>query len=376
MADDLYAEFRAHCRELLAREAVPHRDEWERAGMVDRAMWRAAGQAGLLGRGVPPEHGGVGEPAFSHAAVFAEELVRADVTAPGFIAHNDVVASYLHPRSTPEQRERWLPGLCSGEIVAAIAISEPAGGSDVAAMTTTARRDGDHYVLDGSKAFVTNGVNADLVLVAARTSPDQGARGLSLIVVERGTPGFHRGDPLQKMGWHASDTCDLRFSDCRVPVANLVGREGLGSAHMMAGLPRERLSIAVVAVASAEQTLEQTLGHARERHAFGAPIGSLQHNRFVLASLDTEVRLARLLLDHSIEELDAGRLTVTDAARVKWWTTELQVRVADRAVQLHGGLGYLRDHPIARQWANSRVQTIYGGTTEVMKELIGRSLGL
>ncbi|NDL55832.1 acyl-CoA dehydrogenase family protein [Phytoactinopolyspora mesophila] len=374
--DPDHEAFRQRCRDFLERDVVPHHAQWERDGIVGRDFWRGAGKAGLLAMGAPAELGGAGRPEFRYAALLTEELIRARVTAPGIVAHNDVAASYLLARTTPEQRSRWVPGLAAGELVAAIAISEPTGGSDLAALRTTARREGEHYVLNGEKAFITNGENADVVVVACRTSDAPGTRGISLIVVERGTPGFTRGERLPTLGWLASDTCNLRFEDCRVPAENLIGAEGAGSMYLMSGMPRERLSIAVVAVSAAELVLADALEHARTRQAFGGTLGSLQHNRFTLATLDTEVSIARVFLEHCIDELDEGRLTVADAAKVKWWTTELQVRVADRALQLHGGHGYLAGNDVSREWINSRVQTIYGGPTEVMKELIGRSLGL
>ncbi|MFV0130216.1 acyl-CoA dehydrogenase family protein [Streptomyces sp. HMX112] len=371
-----HEDFRAMCREFLAREAVPYHAQWEKDGIVSRELWRKAGKAGLLGMGVPTEYGGGGERDFRFPTVLTEELIRAGVTAPGFVAHNDVIATYLAERTSPEQRERWLPGLCSGELIAAIAMSEPDAGSNVADIRTTAVLDGDAYVLNGQKTFITSGENADLVVVAAKTEPKRGAQGISLLVVERGMPGFTRGKRMEKMGWQASDTCELFFDDCRVPVPNLIGKQNAGSAYLMAGMPRERLSIAAVAVASAEKMLADTLEYARTRQAFGQPIGSFQHNRFVLATMETELTIARVFLNHCISEFNAGRLTVADAAKAKWWTTELQVEVANRCLQLHGGAGYLKETPISREWANSRVQTIYGGTTEIMKELIGRSLGL
>ncbi|MGL4745149.1 MAG: acyl-CoA dehydrogenase family protein [Dermatophilaceae bacterium] len=366
--------FRATVREVLHEHATPHHDAWEREGRTPREFWRAAGAGGLLAPAAPPELGGAGLTDPRYAAAVAEELVRAGLTAPGIVAHNDVATSYVLGRGSSEQRRRWMPGLVTGECVAAIAITEPGGGSDVAAMATTARRDGDHYVLDGRKSFITNGETADLVVVAARTG--DGPRGLSLVVVERGTPGLTRGEQLPTLGWRANDTCDLRFDGCRVPAANLLGSEGAATAVLMRALPAERVSIATVAVTSAEMTLAAALTHARTRTAFGGPIGSLQHNRFVLATLDTEVTIARVFLDHCLAQHAAGRLSVADAAKAKWWCTELQTRVADRAVQLLGGRGYLDDNPVSREWLNSRVQTIYGGPTEVMKELIGRSLGL
>jgi alkylation response protein AidB-like acyl-CoA dehydrogenase len=374
--DGEHEAFRALCREFLAREAVPHSDEWEKAGIVDRDVWRKAGAAGLLGMDVAEEYGGGGQRDFRFNAVLVEEIIAAGATGLGFGLHNDVVAPYLTDFTSDEQRKRWLPGFCSGETITAIAMSEPGAGSDLAGVRTTAVRDGDHYVLNGQKTFITNGEHADLVIVVAKTDQSQGAHGISLIVVERGTAGFTRGRRLEKVGLKANDTAELFFDDCRVPVDNLLGQENGGFYHLMANLPRERLGIAVAAVAAAEHILAITLDYARTREAFGRPIGTFQHNRFLLAELDTEITIARTFLNHCIVEHNAGRLSVTDAAKVKWWTTELQTKVADRCVQLHGGYGYMLEYPVAKAWLNSRVQTIYGGTTEIMKEIIGRSLGL
>jgi alkylation response protein AidB-like acyl-CoA dehydrogenase len=371
-----HEQFRALCREFLAREAVPHHADWEKAGIVDREVWRKAGKAGLLGLDVDEEYGGGGQRDFRFNAVLVEEVVRSGCSGLGFGLHNDVVAPYLTDLTTDDQRKRWLPGFCRGDIITAIAMSEPGAGSDLAGVRTSAVRDGDHYVLNGQKTFITNGEHADLVLVVAKTAPDQGAHGVSLIAVERDTPGFTRGRRLEKVGLKANDTAELFFADCRVPVENLIGTENHGFYHLMANLPRERLGIAVAAVAAAEVILEQTLEYARGREAFGRPIGRFQHNRFLLAELDTEVTIARTFLNHCITEFNAGRLSVTDAAKAKWWTTELQNKVADRCVQLHGGYGYMVEYPVARAWMDSRVQTIYGGTTEIMKEIIGRGLGL
>ncbi len=371
-----HEDFRQLCRTFLAREAVPHHEEWERAGIVDRDVWRKAGAAGLLGTDVDTEYGGGGQRDFRFNAVLDEEIVAAGATGLGFGLHNDIVAPYLTELTTPAQRTRWLPDFCSGAMITAIAMSEPGAGSDLAGIRTTAVRDADAYVLAGQKTFITNGEHADLVIVVAKTDPERGAHGVSLIAVERGMPGFARGRRLDKIGLKASDTAELFFDDCRVPADNLIGTENSGFYHLMANLPRERLSIAVVAVAACERMLSTTLVYARERQAFGRPIGSFQHNRFVLAELDTEVTIARTFLNHCITEHNAGRLAVSDAAKAKWWTTELQNKVADRCLQLHGGYGYMREYPIARAWLDSRVQTIYGGTTEIMKEIIGRSLGL
>jgi alkylation response protein AidB-like acyl-CoA dehydrogenase len=374
--EQIHADFRGLCREFLTREAVPHHAGWEKAGLVDREIWRKAGAAGLLGMDIDEEYGGGGQRDFRLNAVLVEEIIRAGCSGLGFGLHNDIVAPYLTGLTTEDQRKRWLPGFCTGDIVTAIAMSEPGAGSDLAGVRTTAVRDGDSYVLNGQKTFITNGEHADLVIVVAKTAPEQGAHGLSLIVVERGTPGFSRGRRLEKVGLKANDTAELFFDDCRVPTDNLIGVENHGFYELTANLPRERLSIAVAAVAAAEAILELTLDYARNRQAFGRPIGSFQHNRFLLAELDTEVTIARTFLNHCVAEFNAGRLSVPDAAKVKWWTTELQTKVADRCVQLHGGYGYMLEYPVAKAWLDSRVQTIYGGTTEIMKEIIGRGLGL
>jgi long-chain-acyl-CoA dehydrogenase len=371
-----HEDFRQLCRTFLAREAVPHHEEWERAGIVGREVWRKAGAAGLLGMDVDTEYGGGGQRDFRFNAVLDEEVIAAGLTGLGFSLHNDVVAPYLTELTTPAQRKRWLPDFCSGATITAIAMSEPGAGSDLAGIRTSATRDGDTYVLNGQKTFITNGEQADLVIVVAKTDPERGAHGVSLIAVERDTPGFARGRRLDKVGLKANDTAELFFDDCRVPAENLIGSENSGFYHLMGNLPRERLSIAVAAVAASEWMLSTTLAYVRDRQAFGRAIGSFQYNRFVLAELDTEVTIARTFLNHCVTEFNAGRLTVADAAKAKWWTTELQNKVADRCVQLHGGYGYMREYPIAKAWLDSRVQTIYGGTTEIMKEIIGRSLGL
>ncbi|GAA0722354.1 acyl-CoA dehydrogenase family protein [Dactylosporangium roseum] len=368
--------FRELCKEFLAREAVPHNDEWEKAGIVDRDVWRKAGAVGLLGMDVDERHGGGGQRDFRFNAVLVEEIVAAGASGLGFGLHNDVVAPYLTDLTTEDQQNRWLPGFCSGDIVTAIAMSEPAAGSDLAGIRTTAVRDGDSWVLNGQKTFITNGELADLVIVVAKTDPSRGAHGISLFGVERGTPGFSRGRRLEKVGLKANDTAELFFDDCRIPSDHLIGQENQGFYHLMANLPRERLGIAVAAVAAAEHILSVTLDYAKSRAAFGRPIGKFQHNRFLLAELDTEVTIARTFLNACIVEQNAGRLSVTDAAKAKWWTTELQNKVADRCLQLHGGYGFMLEYPVAKAWLNSRVQTIYGGTTEIMKEIIGRSLGL
>jgi long-chain-acyl-CoA dehydrogenase len=374
--EPVHEEFRALCRDFLAREAVPHHEKWEAEGIVDREVWRKAGAAGLLGMDVDEEHGGGGQRDFRFNCVLVEEIVASGCSGLGFGLHNDVVGPYLTDLTTDDQKKRWLPGFCSGDIVTAIAMSEPGAGSDLAGVRTSAVRDGDEWVLNGQKTFITNGEMADLVVVVAKTAPAEGAHGVSLIAVESGTPGFTRGRRLAKVGLKANDTAELFFDDCRVPATNLIGTENHGFYHLTANLPRERLGIAVAGVAAAERVLATTIEYARGRQAFGKPIGAFQHNRFLLAELDTEVTIARVFLDRCVAELNAGRLSVVDAAKAKWWTTELQNKVMDRCVQLHGGYGYMLEYPVAKAWLDSRVSTIYGGTTEIMKEIIGRGLGL
>ena len=360
-------------RAFIDKEITPHHERWEADGIVDRGVWRAAGAAGLLGFFVDERYGGAGVTDRRFHAVLTEELARAGASGPAFGLHNDIVGPYLTDLTTEEQKQRWLPGFCSGEIVTAIAMSEPGAGSDLQGITTTAVRDGDDWVLNGQKTFISNGILADLVIVVARTDPGAGRRGISLLVVERGMPGFERGRNLDKLGQKAQDTAELFFADVRVPAANLLGTEGEGFAHLMRNLPLERLSIAVAALAGAETVFAQTLDYCRQRQAFGRPIGSFQHNRFVLAELATELRLGRVFVDQCLVAPD---LTAETAAMAKWWCTELQQRVVDRCLQLHGGYGYMREYPVARAYLDARVQTIYGGTTEIMKEVIGRSLGL
>jgi alkylation response protein AidB-like acyl-CoA dehydrogenase len=360
----------------MERYVSPHHAEWEQAGIVDRGVWLEAGKHGLLAFEMPEEYGGGGVSDFRYNAVLLEEIVRVGASGIGFGLHNDVVAPYLAKLATDEQRARWFPGFCSGELITAIAMSEPAAGSDLQGIKTSAVRDGDAWVLNGSKTFITNGINSDLVIVVAKTDPSKGAHGISLLMVERGMPGFERGRNLDKVGLKAQDTAELFFDDVRVPATNLIGEENRGFIHLMDNLPQERLSIAVGAVAASERILETTIEYCKTRTAFGRPIGSFQNSRFVLAELATEVEIARVYLDKSITELNAGRFSATDAAMSKWWTTELQKRVVDACVQLYGGYGYMMEFPVAKAYLDSRVTTIYGGTTEIMKEIIGRSLGV
>lgn len=380
MRRDLFDEehllFQETVREFMAREVVPHHDRWEKDGIVPREVWKKAGELGMFGFGVPEEYGGAGITDFRYNTVILEEIIRHGATGLGFSLHNDVMAPYVVELTNDEQRQRWLPGFVSGELITAIAMTEPGAGSDLQGVRTTAVREGDHYVLNGQKTFITNGINADLVVVVAKTDPEAGARGVTLLVVERGMEGFGRGRNLDKIGMKAQDTAELFFDNVRVPVANRLGpADGEGFFQLMRNLPQERLSIAVGAVAAAETVLEQTIAYCGTRQAFGRSIGSFQNTRFVLAELATETEIARHYVDKCVVALNAGELTAVDAAKAKWWTTELQTKVIDRCLQLHGGYGYMLEYPVAKAWVDSRVQTIYGGTTEIMKEIIGRSFG-
>jgi alkylation response protein AidB-like acyl-CoA dehydrogenase len=368
--------FRETARAFCEKEIVPHHDSWEEAGIVPRELWTAAGSAGLLGFMMPEQYGGGGSRDFRFNAVVIEEMTRARASGPGFGIHADIVSGYLLDYATEEQQARWLPRFCSGEMITAIAMSEPGAGSDLQGIRTTAIRDGDHYILNGQKTFISNGILADLVLVVAKTDPAAGYQGISLLVVERGMEGFERGRNLDKIGLKAQDTAEMFFDHVRVPVSNLLGEEGKGFIYLMEKLPQERLAIAVVAAAACEGMLETTLQYVKDRTAFGRPIGSFQNTRFVLAELATETQIARVFVDRCIEELNAGSLTVSDAAMAKWWTTELQKKVADQCLQLHGGYGFMTEYPIAKAYLDTRIQTIYGGTTEIMKEIIGRAMGI
>jgi acyl-CoA dehydrogenase len=373
---DVHDDFRASTRGFLEREAVPHTEEWEAAGMVDREFWRKAAAQGLLGFSAPEELGGAGLSDFRFNAVLSEEVAYTGAASGYFGLLNDIIAPYLLDVTTPEQRERWLPGVTSGETICAIAMSEPGAGSDLRGMSSTATRRNGDYELSGSKTFVSAGISADLVIVAAYVKGEENVDGMGLFVVEKDMPGFTRGRKLEKVGQHAQDTAELFFDGVQVPVENVLGEPGRGLHYLMRNLPQERLSMAVSAVAAAERALEITLDYARTRNAFGKPIGTFQANRFTLAELATEVGIARVYVDRCIEAHSVGELTDAEAASAKFWTTELQFRVIDRCVQLHGGYGYMEEYEIARMWRNARVTRIYGGTTEIMKEIVGRSLGL
>jgi alkylation response protein AidB-like acyl-CoA dehydrogenase len=370
--------FRDSVRAFIAKELVPYSEEWEHAGIVPREVFAKAGAQGFLGIAAPEEYGGGGVPDFRYNVVISEEIQRAGVNAAGlgWTLHNDICLPYFLTMCTEEQKARWIPGICSGELITAIAMTEPGIGSDLAGMSTSAIRDGDHYVVNGSKTFITNGINADLVVTAVKTDPTQRHSGMSLMILERGMPGFERGRNLDKIGLHAQDTAELFFNDVSVPVENRIGDEGQGFLGLVDKLPQERLSIAVAGVAAARQALDITLEYVKERTAFGKPIGTFQNSRFKLAEMATEIEIAQTYVDRAVLALNDGDLTAEEAAMAKWWSTELQKRVVDTCLQLHGGYGYMNEYPIARAYADARITTIYGGTTEIMKEIIGKSLGV
>ena len=371
-----HESFRSTVRSFIEKEVTPFHDQWEKDGVVPRDLWTKAGAQGLLCFDVAEEYGGPGVTDFRYNMVMAEELTRAGVNGPGFLVHTDIIVPYISSLGTEEQKQRWLPGCVSGETITAIAMTEPGAGSDLQGIRTTAVDKGDHYVLNGSKTFISNGILSDLVIVVARTDPEAGHKGISLLVVERGMEGFERGRNLEKMGLKAQDTAELFFDNVVVPKENLLGEEGSGFISLMMNLPQERLSIAMIAAAACESLLDMCLDYAKEREAFGRPIGKFQHNRFLVAEMATEARIARVFVDDCVRLHGEGKLDLSLAAMAKWWTTELQTKLVDRAVQLHGGYGYMMEYPVARAYVDSRIQTIYGGTTEIQKEIIGRSLGL
>jgi alkylation response protein AidB-like acyl-CoA dehydrogenase len=369
--------FRETAREFVERSLKPRAEDFLKDKAMGREVWLEAGAQGLLGLEVPEQYGGSEGGDFRLNAVLAEELSKFTAAASScFGIHTDCVAPYLVDLGTEEQKQRWLPGFCSGEIVTAIAMTEPSGGSDLAALKTTAVRDGDDWVLNGSKTFITNGYSADLVVVAARTSPDKGAKGITLFGVETGMAGFERGRKLDKVGQEESDTAELFFTDVRVPDANRIGEVDRGFIAMMERLPQERIGAAVSNTAHAQQILVETIAYAKERKAFGQPIGAFQHNKFLLAELLTKIEVTQAYVDVCVAAHQERRLTAVDAAKAKWWSAEVQNDVLDACVQLHGGYGYMNEYRVARAWRDARVTKIWAGSNEIMKELIGRDLGL
>ena len=375
--DEDHEQFREVVRAFVEQHARPNADRWSAEGKVDRWLFAKAAEAGILGFAIPEEYGGGGAEDFRFHAVMGEELAHNPVSdgMAGIALSNDIVIPYFTDLAKDEQKQRWLPGIAAGELIVAVAMTEPGTGSDLAGIRTSAVRDGDDYVVNGTKIFISNGQNADLVATAVRTSDDP-HRGLSLLVIATDSPGFSRGRNLEKVGLHAQDTSELVLQDVRVPAANLLGAEGDGFAGLMRNLPQERLSIAAAAVAASEGVLDRTLAYVKDRKAFGKPIGSFQNTRFELADMVTAVDVSRAYIDRCIALHSAGALSAEDAAAAKFWTTEQLVQVVNRCLQLHGGYGYMREYRIARDYEDARITTIYGGTTEIMKEIVGRGLGL
>ncbi len=369
-----HESFRDSFRAFVTREILPNHAGWEKARIVSREAWSQAGRQGFLCMDVAEEYGGSGVTDFRYNLIVTEEISRVGAAGVGYPLHTDIVVPYLTKYGTPEQKRRWLPGTVSGDLITAIAMSEPAAGSDLQGIQTTAIRHDDHYLLNGQKTFISNGILSDLVVVVARTNPAAGHKGISLLVVERGMAGFERGRNLEKIGQHAQDTAELFFRDVQVPVSNLLGQEGNGFAYLMQSLPVERLIIAAGSVASAEAAVVLARDYCRQREAFGGKLTALQHVRFVLAEMQTETQIGRTFIDECVTELNEGSLTTEKASMAKWWCTEMAQRVADKGLQLFGGYGYMQEYPISRIYTDNRVALIYGGSNEIMKEIIGRKL--
>ena len=369
--------FREAVREFTTRTLVPRREEFAEATRIDREVWLEAGRQGFLGLGVPEDFGGSGAGDFRYQAVLGEETARVAMAYSTCIGiHTDIVAPYLVELGTDEQKKRWLADYSAGVLLGAIGMTEPSGGSDLKALRTTARRDGDSWVVNGSKTFITNGGSADLVVTAVRTDPEKGAHGISLLVIEADTPGFRRGRVLHKVGQAESDTSELFFEDCRVPAENLLGQEGRGFVHMMELLPQERLSVSITNLAHAQQIMEETLEYVRTREAFGRPVGTFQANAHLVADLVTRLDVTQHFLDACVLAHTRGRLSAVDAAKAKLWTSEVQNQVLDACVQLYGGYGYMQEYRVARAWADGRVSRIWAGSNEIMRQIVARDLQL
>jgi alkylation response protein AidB-like acyl-CoA dehydrogenase len=369
--------FRDTVRKFAEQEIAPHHEQWEKDGIVPRELWLKAGEYGFLGMDVPEEYGGGGVKDFRYNVILTEELVRVGASGPGFSLHNDIVIPYILEYGTKEQKERWLPKMVTGETISAIAMTEPGTGSDLASVRTSAIRDNDkgQFVVNGSKTFITNGINSDLVIAVCKTNPEQKHSGISLVVIERQMEGFKRGRNLEKIGLKAQDTAEMFFDNVCVPFENMLGEEGHGFYYLMAQLPQERLSIAVGAMMGARVSLDMTIKYCQEREAFGRPIGKFQNTRFKLAEMETEITIGQVFVDQCISLLNQKKLSPEQASMAKYWTTDLLNKVVDQCLQLYGGYGYMLEYPISKAWMDARVQSIYGGTNEIMKEIIGRSLG-
>jgi acyl-CoA dehydrogenase len=368
-----HEQFRDTARRFFEREIMPHHERWEEQGFVDREAWLKAGEAGLLCMSMPEAYGGAGADRL-YSTVLIEEAARVGASGPGFSLHSEIVSPYLNRYGTEAQKQAWLPRMARGEIIGAIAMTEPGAGSDLQSVRTTAIRQGDHYLLNGSKTYITNGYNSDLVIVVAKTDPSLGAKGTSLLLVPADSPGFSKGRRLKKLGLKAQDTSELFFDNVKVPVENLLGREGEGFICLMQELPWERLMIALRAVAAADAAIDWTLEYTRNRKAFGKPVFDFQTTRHKLAECRTQVQVGRAFADQCLEAVLTNELDVATAAMAKYWCTEMQCKVVDECVQLHGGSGYMLEYPITRAYADARVQRIYGGTSEIMKEVIARTL--
>jgi len=371
--DSDYEMFRDSVRRFLEAEAEPFHEQWEKDGQVDRELWRKAGAQGFLAPTVAEEYGGVGGD-FRYNTIAVEEISRMGLTGLGWSLHSDIAVPYIINYGTEEQKQKYLPGCVSGDIVTAIAMTEPGAGSDLQGIKSTAVLDGDHYVLNGSKTFITNGKLSDLVIVVCKTDPDAGAKGTSLLLVDAGLEGFTKGNNLVKLGMKAQDTCELFFNDVRVPKDCLLGEEGMGFVYLMEELPQERLSVALGAIANAESILEQTVDYVKERTAFNKPVAAFQNTQFKLAEMATDLTVARVFIDRCLELHLAGELDAVAGAKAKLMSTDLQCEVLDECLQLHGGYGFMWEYPVARAFADARVQRIYAGTNEVMKLIIGREI--
>lgn len=376
--EDDHEAVRESFRRFLKKEIVPYYSQWERDGIIPHEIFELVGSHGYLCMSVAPEYGGQGIDDYRFSILLNEESLALGLTAfaSGMALINDVALPYFLEYTNEEQKKRWFPGMVAGKLVTAIAMTEPGGGSDLAALRTSARKDGDTYVVNGSKTFITNGINSDLVLTAVKTDPSNRHGGISLLVIERGMAGFERGRNLEKLGQHAQDTAELFFNDVKVPSANLVGEENKGFVHMMTNLPQERLSIAISGVASARAAMNWTMDYAKERKAFGSSLSSFQNSRMVLAEIRTEVEIAQVFVDKCLELHLRHELTAEQAAMAKWWCTDMQGRVIDKCVQMHGGYGYMTEFPVARAYADARISRIYGGPNEIMKEIIAKADGL
>ncbi|WP_429518763.1 acyl-CoA dehydrogenase family protein [Rhodococcus sp. BE178] len=373
---DEHELYRETVRAFLEREVEPYKDQWDLDRLIDRKVYAAAANSGIYGLQIPEQYGGSGESDYRYRMVVCEEVAQVNALSFGVTVslQDDLVLHYLLDLATEEQRRRWLPQFADGTVIGALAMTEPGAGSDLRGIKTTARRDGGDWILNGQKTFISSGIMADLVIVAACTDRDAGSRGFTLFVVERDMPGFLRGRKLEKMGLPGQDTAELFFEDVRIPAANLLGEEGRGLQHLMSHLPRERLGVSASAIATARAIFDRTAEYCRQRRAYGRPLVDLQHVRFELAEMSTQLDVATAFIDQSVLAYNSGTLTATDAAKGKWFMSELQKTILDRCIQLHGGYGYMMEYPVARAYLDTRIQTIYGGTTEVMKEVIGREL--